>query len=68
MTSKNQENRRGFRKLASFHIHPKFEATKGYLSIKPGNTLYKFCDGCADRLRGYNLELKRHCDRNHGKH
>ena len=38
---------------------------KGHLSIKIGGIIYKFCGGCADRLRGDKAERIRHCNRNH---
>ena len=65
MMKENCENRRGSEKLARFDLHPKFEATKGYLSIKVGKDLMKFCQECGHMIRGYKYDLDKHNKRNH---
>ena len=40
---------------------------KGKLSIYEKDCLWKFCSECGEKVRGFQWNKKRHCDRTHGK-
>ena len=52
-------------KNSDLKIDPEFKWPKGFLALKHGNIIYKFCSQCGDYMRGDNAALLIHCKNNH---
>ena len=52
MKKKNSNKKEGKKKVENTQTLSEFISRKGHLSIKINDIIYKFCEGCGDRLRG----------------
>ena len=64
MPNRKKKNVLDYKELERSPVHNDFVKRHGHLSIKTGSTIYKFCSGCSHKLKGDQVELKKHCDRN----